>query len=255
MKFVRIAGFVTLAFGLSAGVAHADDADFLSGSTDALVLGPTGDFTAYPGYVESVDKLYLDPAGFGGTGTAYTIPDTFDFGPSVTEGETQLLTTVEADYSAGDFSASDPLTLFGYSQSASVISGDEQALADYGIPEDALKIMLVGDTSNPITGFIANWADVPANAQFLDEIGWGNLVGLITPDNLYPTEVYTISGDYYGDYTNAASDGTDIHLAYMGESATAIANATEMTEGLTNYFTIADPPLCQPGLRQPPPDN
>lgn len=241
MKTFLLLGAAATALTLAPAARADDDSGFLSGSTEALVFGPTGDFTVYPGYTETADSLYLQPLGFDGTATSITLPDNFDYGPSVTEGEQQLLSTVETDWTAGDFSTSDPLTLFGYSQSSSVISGDEQAFADYGIPEDALRIVLVGDTSNPLTGYLEALSANPVDAAFLEDIGWGNLVGLTTPDSLYPTDIYTIVGDEYGDYLNAAWDGSDIHLAYMGLTEAQIQVATEMTEGLTNYFTIDTP--------------
>ena len=38
----------------------------------------------------------------------------------------------------------------GYSQGATDISGAEQTLADFGIPEEDLRIVLIGDPSEPI---------------------------------------------------------------------------------------------------------
>src|ERR1700730_11226299 len=121
---------------------------FLSGSTDALVMGPTGfpDPADYPGFLSTVDQLYLDPLGFEGQSTALMTPETFDFGPSVAEGEQDLISAVTQQYDAGDFSAADPLTIFGYSQRAVVASLAEPQLADDGIPSDALRFVLIGDT-------------------------------------------------------------------------------------------------------------
>jgi hypothetical protein len=68
-------GPVSVAALLTAGFVHAPPvtADivltgFLSGSTDALVMGPTGfsDPADYPGFLSAVDQLYLDPLGFEG---------------------------------------------------------------------------------------------------------------------------------------------------------------------------------------------
>jgi hypothetical protein len=70
--------------------------DFLSGSTDALVMGPTGfsDPAHYPGFLSTVDQLYLDPLGFEGQSTALTTPETFAFDTSVAEGEQDLISSV-----------------------------------------------------------------------------------------------------------------------------------------------------------------
>ena len=124
--------------------------------SDALVMGPTGfpDPADYPGYLSTVDQLYLDPLGFEGQSTALTTPETFDFDPSVAQGEQDLISAVTQQYDAGDFSAADPLTIFGYSQSAVVASLAEQQLADDGIPSDALRFVLIGDTSSAEGGFL-----------------------------------------------------------------------------------------------------
>src|SRR6201986_2205237 len=112
-----------------AGAANADgvNSDFLSGSTDALILGPTGIPTPDAAYISDAENLYLDPNGYDGTTAtklALTTPETDDFGPSVTQGEDDLINAVVADYDAGDMHCdasgvcSDPLTIFTYSQSS-----------------------------------------------------------------------------------------------------------------------------------------
>lgn len=86
---VRVAALLTAGF-VNAPPVTADIVltGFLSGSTDALVMGPTGfpDPADYPGFLSTVDQLYLDPLGFGGQSTALTTPETSDFDPSVAEG-------------------------------------------------------------------------------------------------------------------------------------------------------------------------
>lgn len=231
---------------IGAATAHADgegyDPDFLAGSTLALAVGPTGfgDVSQYPGYIPSLNDLYLTPNGFTGTTEALVTPDSFDYGPSVAQGEAAVIATVETDYDNGLFGDGDPLTLTGYSQGASDISGVEQALYDYGIPENDINILLIGDTSDPYTGFIANFVDSPTIAPILESWGWGDLVNLLTPNDLYPTEDYMIPGDEYADYTANNWLGGLLHFGYLGETPTAIADATPITEGLTTYFTLPD---------------
>ena len=94
-----------------AGAANADgvNSDFLSGSTDALILGPTGIPTPDAAYISDAENLYLDPNGYDGTTAttlALTTPETDDFGPSVTQGEDDLINAVVADYDAGDMDCS-----------------------------------------------------------------------------------------------------------------------------------------------------
>lgn len=243
--------FWPIIFGLIFGTAmyfsvpaHADD-NFLSGSDNALVLGPSGypDPADYPGYLPTIDSDYLQPDGYTGTiGSvqALVTPETSDYGPSVTQGEQDLVTAVESDYNAHDFSAADPLTLVGYSQSAVVIGDAEPTLADYGIPEEDLRILLMGDTASAEGGFLNTTAEQPMWEQLLNDLGWSNLIGNTTPDNLYPTEVYTLNNDYWACQT-CADPNQAIHQEYLGLTPAELADHTAVTEGLTTYFTVTDP--------------
>src|ERR1700727_714436 len=123
-------------FSMSVAEAQADPgagADFLDGSTHAIVMGPTfiPDPTTLPGYVPGAVTEYLQPLGFSdsGTVTALITPESPNFGPSIAAGVGTLGHAIEADVNAGEFSAADPLTVFGYSQSAVVASVAEQQLA------------------------------------------------------------------------------------------------------------------------------
>src|ERR1700744_296697 len=81
-----------------AGAANADNSDFLSGSTDALVLGPTGIPTPDAVYISDAENLYLDPNGYDGTTAstlALTTPETTSLS-SVPQGETDLINAVVA---------------------------------------------------------------------------------------------------------------------------------------------------------------
>ena len=216
-------------------------ADFLTGSTEALVLGPTGIPTPDSGYLAAADNLYLDPLGFDGTTIALTTPETHDFGPSVTQGETDLINTVTSMYNAGDFSATDPLTIMGYSQSSTIESMAEQTLANDGIPSDALRFVMLGDPSSAEGGVLNTWGDTTIGKETLDLLGWGNLINDTTPNDLYPTDVYTLNGDHFADYPAMASNALLIHLDYLGLTEAQIQSATSTVDGLTDYFTIPDP--------------
>jgi hypothetical protein len=201
------------------------NSDFLSGSTNALVLGPTGISTPDPAYIQDALNLYLYPNGYEGT-TATTLPlttpETNDFATSVPQGETILINAIQADYNAGLMDCnsagvcSDPLTIFVYSQSASVASLAEPKLAADGIPTDALRFVMLG----------ANPSGVP--------------------DNLYPTEVYDIYGDSYalpataGTTTQSLTFGAEEHDAYLGLTPAEIALATPTHEGMTTVFVIPE---------------
>ena len=147
-----------------AGVGNAeattyDSYDFLYGSTDALVLGPTGISTPSANYINSGMNLYLDPLGYDGTAAstvALTTPNSWDFFKSVPQGETILVNAILADYNAGEMGCdtagvcSDPLTIFTYSQSSLVASLAQEQLAEAGVPTDALRFVMLG--ANPRLG-------------------------------------------------------------------------------------------------------
>jgi hypothetical protein len=223
MKIVILGAALCSAAVALAGVANADgDSDFLSGSTNALILGSTGVPTPNAAYISVAENLYLDPNGYDGTAAstlALTTPESFDFGSSVTQGENDLINAVVADYDAGNMDCtagvcSDPLTIFTYSQSSAVADLAEKQLADDKIPTDALRFVMLGD----------------------------NTLG--TPDNLYPTEVYNFDGDIWA---NPGSVGTTfqdfvlgllLHDAYLGLTPADIASATTIVEGMTTVFDI-----------------
>jgi hypothetical protein len=206
------------------GAANADETnDFLSGSTNALILGVTGIPTPDAAYISDAESLYLDPLRYDGTATstlALTTPETYDFGTSVTQGETDIVNAVVADYDAGDMHCtlsgvcSDPLTIFTYSQSSADASLAEQLLADDKIPTEALRFVMLG--ANP-SGVV---------------------------DNLYPTEVYNIDDDVWAQPATLGPTWEDLliglllHDAYLGLTPAEIDSATQVVDGLTTVYDI-----------------
>lgn len=208
-----------------------DNRQFLYGSTDALVLGPTGIATPTANYINSGMDLYLNPMGYEGTTdstVALTLPNSFDFFKSVPQGQTILVDQILADYHAGDMGCdasgvcSDPLTIFTYSQSSLTAALAEQQLYDAGVPTDALRFVMLG----------ANTAAVPTD--------------------LYPTEIYNIHGDIWADnlgksWTDLLSGdvswqdvfyGLALHETYLGLTAAQIDSATTTVDGLTTINMI-----------------
>jgi PE-PPE domain len=249
--------------------AHADTgtgADFLDGSTHAIVLGPTfiPDPTTFPGYVPGAVTEYLQPLGFSdsGTVTALVTPESPAFGPSIAAGVDTLVHTIEADYNANEISAADPLTVFGYSQSAVIESLAEQELAAYQIPLQDLRFVMLGDAaadppSGP-TGILDTWGATPFGQEVAYLLGWSNLVDVTTPNHLYPTDVFTVVNDFWADTQTPADFSADPlgalwqdivgffeHGVYLGglpesEILTAI-DGGGVVDGSTTYFTLADP--------------
>lgn len=220
------------ALALAAGANAANDNyDFLYGSTDALVLGPTGIPTPSANYISNGIDLYLEPLGYGGTDAstvALTIPNSWDFIDSVTQGQTILVDAILADYAAGEMGCdssgvcTDPLTIFTYSQSSLIASYAQEQLAEAGVPSDALRFVMLG--ANP------------------DAV----------PTDLYPTEVFNIQGDAF-----AASLGQSwidllfgntnwqellyglaLHQTYLGLTAEQIESATSVVDGMTTFNEI-----------------
>jgi hypothetical protein len=249
--------------------AHADvgsGADFLDGSTNAIVMGPTyiPDPTTFPGYIPGAVTEYLQQLGFSDTGTVIPLvtEESPNFGPSIAAGVSTLVNTIETGYHAGDFSAADPLTVFGYSQSAVVASVAEQQLAADHIPLLDLRFVLIGDAaadppSGP-TGLLDTWGATPFGQELDHLLGWSNLDDVTTPTNLYPTDVFTVVNDFFADTATPADFAAnplgalwqDVvgffeHGVYLGglpesEILTAIDTAG-VVDGATTYFTLADP--------------
>jgi PE-PPE domain len=241
-------------------------ADFLDGSTHAIVMGPTliPDPTTFPGYVPGAVTEYLQPLGFSdsGTVTALITPESPNFGPSIAAGVQTLVHTIEADYNANEISATDPLTVFGYSQSAVVASLAEQELAAYQIPLQDLRFVMLGDAaadppSGP-TGILDTWGATPFGQELDYLLGWSNLDDVTTPNDLYPTDVFTVVNDFFADTATPAEFATNPlgailqdfvgffeHGVYLGglpesEILTAI-DGGGVVDGATTYFTLGDP--------------
>src|SRR6202012_4759145 len=224
MKKVILGAALCSAAVALAGAANADgSSDPLSGSTNALILGVTGIPTPDADYISDAESLYLNPTGYVGTAAstlALTTPETYDFGSSVTEGENDIVNAVVADYAAGDMGCdasgvcSDPLTIFSYSQSSAIAALAEQQLEADKIPSDALRFVMLG--ANP-TG---------------------------VPDNLYPTEVYNIDGDFWANPGSVGTTWQDVllgmllHDTYLGLTPAEIDSATQVVEGMTTVYDI-----------------
>jgi hypothetical protein len=221
-------------------------------TSEALVMIPA--FNQQ--WLDVTNQLYLEPNGFDGTPTYLQVPETYDLNGSVKGATDILVNAIEQRWGDHDFSETDPLYVFGYSQ-ASVVAGlAEQQLHvdDPDIPSDALHFVLVGDSASAQGGFLNEF--LPWLNQFFPE-SWqqsvddfvtqlftqfnaGSVLGAVTPDDLYPTDVYTLTGDGWANW----ADGTNTsgmfsqHLAYLGLTPEEINSATEVQDGLTNYFTI-----------------
>jgi hypothetical protein len=279
---------VSIALSMSAH-ADVDVSDPLSDSANAIFLGGTAEPTPSTAYVDAAEKLYLEPLGFSAAssicdmvGTApcdapmqvLTTPEVFEFGPSSLQDETDIISAVEAEYAAGDMSATDPLTVFAYSQSVIAASAAEKVLAAT-IPQDDLHFVFIGDPSDA-NGIATNiYADLvqlfgggttgtTLTNDVLTAINedqfapGGSLVG-DTPDDLYQTTIYTIDTDGVADWQEdwnaalAADNGNTLaalgsgifhffttHVEYLGLTPADVASGVATTDDLTTTITIPD---------------
>ncbi|HXO47040.1 MAG TPA: PE-PPE domain-containing protein, partial [Mycobacterium sp.] len=276
---------VSIALSMS---AHADVDDPLLGSTTAIFLGGTGQPTPSTAYVDAAESLFLKPLGFADAASicdmvgsapceaplqVLTTPEVFEFGPASLQDETDIISAVEAEYAAGDMSADHPLTVFAYSQSVIAASAAEKVLSAT-IPQDDLRFVFIGDPSDA-NGIATNiYADLvqlfgggTTGTTLTDDVltainedqfaPGGSLAGL-TPDDLYPTTIYTIDTDGVADWQedwNAvlAAGGSPLdalgnglyhffttHVEYLGLTPEEVASGVATTTGLTTTITIPD---------------
>ena len=207
-------------------------------------------------FADAAANLYLHAAGFT-VDPAYSNVSTLDMpevvsggtlDDAVNQGVNELVSKIDTEYLAGDFSSTDPLYVFGYSQSDVVMGMAEQQLHADNIPTDALHFVMVGDSASAEGGFLNSYIDSfptwlqPWVTEAFDEFGAGDVLGATTPDNLYPTDVYSLSGDGWSIYDNGANDlgMYSDHLEYLGLTPAEIATGTATTMGDTTYHVIRD---------------
>lgn len=245
----------------------------LSGSVTALILGGTGQPTPSTDYARSAEELYLNALGFNGGSTDSTV--CYMDGTDPCSAPLQVLTTpelfqqssqadamalvlaVENEFNAnpGAFDADHPLTIFGYSQSATAGSMAMEQLAAYGIPSDALHFVFIGNPSNPdgVWQHLEAAMDATLGTQFTDAFlsftGMDASIDSSTPNDLYPTTIYSLPTDPVANFVDSyAANGlwgallgiVGPHVEYLGLTPEQIADATTTTDGLLTYVNIND---------------
>ena len=220
---------------------------------EALVIIPVDN----PAYADAAADLYLHAAGFTidpdySNVATLDMPEVVPGGglnDAVNYGVSELVGKIESEISTGDFSSTDPLYVFGYSQSSVVMGMAEQQLAADHIPGDDLHFVMVGDSASAEGGFLNTFLDeFPASWQqsiidLFKEFGADEVLGQVTPDNYIPTDVYSLSGDGWSIYDNGLNNAGlfSDHLEYLGLTSQEIMSAgAPVVDGMTNYFTIQD---------------
>jgi hypothetical protein len=219
---------------------------------EALVIIPVDN----PAYADAAADLYLHAAGFTidpdySNVATLDMPEVVSNGTlndAVNYGVSELVGKIESEVSTGDFSSTDPLYVFGYSQSSVVMGIAEQQLSADGIKGDDLHFVMVGDSASAEGGFLNTFLDeFPASWQqsivdLFKDFGADEVLGQVTPDNYIPTDVYSLSGDGWSIYDNGLNDAGlfSDHLEYLGLTSQEIATSTSTTVGETTYHTIQD---------------
>src|SRR5271170_1075738 len=249
-------GLIVLTSVLTAALAFGDADDPLSGSDTAIILGGTFESTPSTSFAQAAEDLYLHPLGFDDGATYSTVcdmvgtdpcsaplqvlttPELIQQGPSSLTAADDVTLAVENEFNAdpGAFSAEDPLTIFGYSQSATAESIAMSQLAEDGIPSADLHFVFIGDPSLPG----AVWPNLVPDLDsllgssltntILTDLGFDGVLGNLTPDDLYPTTIYTLDGDGVADFQQDFTAGGLLdpivrlqHLVYLGLTPTQIA--------------------------------
>jgi hypothetical protein len=273
-KVATVGLFVGIASVLSSQVAHADDP--LAGSDTAIILGGTTEPTPSTAFAQAAENLFLNPLGFDGGATGSTVcdmigtdpcaaplqvlttPELIQQGPSSLTAADDVVLAVQNEFNAnpGAFSAEDPLTIFGYSQSATAESIAMSRLEADGIPSADLHFVFIGDPSLADTGV---WPNIVTDLDsvlgssltntLLTDFGIDGVLGNVTPDDLYPTTIYSLDGDGVAQFQQDFESGGllgDIeglfvqHVEYLGLTPEEVANATTSTDDLITNVDISD---------------
>ncbi len=279
-------GAVGVTFGmasaLNSAAASADASDPLAGSDTAIILGGSGEPMPSTEFAHAAEDLYLHPLGFDGGATDSTVcdmigtdpcaaplqvlntPELFQQGPGTFSDAEDVTLAVENEFNANPtaFSADHPLTIFGYSQSATAESLAMTQIHDYSlahgdsIPLDDLHFVFIGDPSNPVTGewltfqpILDSMLGTTTTNDLINLFQLSSVLGVATPDDLYPTTIYNFDPDPIANFPQAVqSDGVTgallnvfgSHVEYLGLTPEQIANATTSTDGNLQLVNISD---------------
>ncbi|WP_085126482.1 PE-PPE domain-containing protein [Mycolicibacter engbaekii] len=217
------------------GVVLTADGGPLANSGIALIMGPSMMPTPSLQFAETVNELFLEPQGFAGQLQVLTTPqEPYMLDTSLAAGAEILVDKVLALIESGQVDADNPVTVFGYSQSAALTTLAMEQLQEADVPSSAVNFVLIGNSANPIGGMLVGFENVPEIARLMgqSDVTLGNP----TPSDLYPTSIYTLEYDGYADFPKYASNifstlnammGMGIqHVAYLGLTPEQIANAT-----------------------------
>ncbi|ORV64412.1 hypothetical protein AWC07_14360 [Mycobacterium gastri] len=243
------------AIGGSAATSMPQVAAALAQDT-ALIMGGSG--TPIPGqsYLDSVYQAFIKPhapwavpQGLATPAALYPYTGVMDlmFDTSVARGVAILHEAITQQIAAGNH-----VTVFGYSQSATISSLEMQALAALGPnapTPDQLSFVLFGNPNNPNGGLFSRFSGL-----FVPSIGL--TFGDATPADLYPTTVYTVEYDGIADFPryplnlladlNALAGIYYLHGTIPSLTPEQLSGAIQLpTDGatMTTYYLVQTPDL------------
>jgi hypothetical protein len=284
-KGALVGMIVGAASAASLQAAHADDTllgDPLAGSDTAIILGGTTEPTPSTAFAQAAENLYLHALGFDDGATSSTVcdmivtdpcaaplqvlttPELIQQGPSSLTAADDVTLAVENEFNATPdaFSPDHPLTIFGYSQSATAESIAMTQIHDYSmlhgdsIPLDDLHFVFIGDPSLPggvwpnLEPDLASLIGPEKADTLLTNLGFDQVLGNLTPTDLYPATIYSLDTDGVADFQQDFESGGLLstishlfiqHVEYLGLTPEEIANATVSTDP-NSSLTLVDIP-------------
>ena len=231
------------------------------GDGTAMIVGASGLPTPGPGYTDAAVTGYLH--GFTGETQVVTTPEglypflgpfgeTFD--RSVAQGAQNLVDAINGRIAADGVtpvSPENPVVVFGYSQGADVETSAMEELASQQdpVPGGDVHFVMIGNPANPNGGLLERY-DLPDPGSHPSLPSLGLTFGGATPDNLYPTDIYTQEYDGFADFPRYPIDFlSDLnailgiafeHSTYLGLTSDQLDEAIPLptSGGLTDYFMI-----------------
>lgn len=247
--------------GVAGAVENAVAASAPVAQTVGLVMGGSGTPIPPPRYVQLANDLYISRSFPGVPAQPLFTPEglypvvavknlTFDV--SVAQGVVILESAIRNQIAAGN-----NVAVFGFSQSATISSLTMANLAASANPPapDQLAFTLIGNPNNPNGGVATRFPGISFPSLGVTASG-------PTPDNLYPTKIYTIEYDGVADFPrypinalstlNALAGIYYVHNDYLTLTPAQLDSAIQLTNTvgptMTQYYIIPthNLPLLEP---------
>lgn len=227
--------------------------DNSAGTVTTLVMGASGYPIPSQQYIDTLPALYFKVRlgtlqGLSTPEGLYPFTGVKDLtlNVSVARGVTILNDAIQSAITSGNST----INVFGYSQSAVIASIEMHNLDPTNTPGGSLlpgvnlNFSLVGDPANPNGGLLTRFPGLTFSSL-------GITFGTATPDNSFPTTIYTIEYDGFADFPqypidpfadlNALAGIVALHGTYPYVPATQVDSAIQLnTVGspLTQYYII-----------------